>query len=305
MGFKRTRGHHISGTEWGADTAERYAKAKHGPDGALFLDPYFQKELQNVEGKRIIDVGAGAGPWAVLMAQNGAERVVALDYNFAMVEQAVKAAKDNLTSDVISLEQANAGAIPHPDQTFDMAISINVGCNLPELKAHFTEMYRVLKPGGEVVVTAPGSFDVLFTDGQTNPEQVKAQLEKIFKDTNIEPRKGLNKIEHVLRGTFIVQNGVPELVEKDTDLVPGQAIFRRIPGLTVPNYYHSPQEYLAVAQEAGFKVVSNAQPSFESEEEREEYNQSVPAEQRLGPEYVKSPPFATFVFKKPVEVETN
>ena len=61
-----------SRTDYGDQGIDTYAKTKHGPDGALFLDPFFIPHLLNLQGQVILDAGCGAGPWSIFAAKNGA-----------------------------------------------------------------------------------------------------------------------------------------------------------------------------------------------------------------------------------------
>ena len=60
-----TVGHTERGTLYGSESVAAYDRMRHGPDGALFLDPYFMPFLINIEGKTLLDAGCGAGPWSV------------------------------------------------------------------------------------------------------------------------------------------------------------------------------------------------------------------------------------------------
>src|SRR5579872_1850499 len=75
-----------SGTNYGKEGAEAYAFNRHGPDGSILLDPYFVPYLENLEGKRMLDAGCGAAPWAIYAANHGAE-VFGIDIQKGMIEQ--------------------------------------------------------------------------------------------------------------------------------------------------------------------------------------------------------------------------
>ena len=47
--------HTENGTEYGDKGVSMYTKSNHGPDGKIFLDPYFTKELTNLNNQRILD----------------------------------------------------------------------------------------------------------------------------------------------------------------------------------------------------------------------------------------------------------
>ena len=59
--------------------------------------------------------------------------------------------------------------MPYDDNTFDIALSIFVTCELPidTLSKHFKEIHRVLVPGGKALVLnlSKPAFQSLITDG--------------------------------------------------------------------------------------------------------------------------------------------
>lgn len=89
------------------DDAERFDAIYDEKKGAFsrFVDNYWrgvvQKRLElNVEklkpfaGKKILDVGCGSGRFCIAFAQNGAEKVVGVDFAQAMIELADKLANE-------------------------------------------------------------------------------------------------------------------------------------------------------------------------------------------------------------------
>jgi hypothetical protein len=73
----------------------------------------------------------------------------------------------------------------------------------------------------------------------------------------------------------------------------GDAIWRKIPGLAVPNFYHSEQAYEDAIKVAGLKLVHVDRAHFTSIAEWEQSGIS------LGQEYVTQHPFAVFHVSKP------
>jgi ubiquinone/menaquinone biosynthesis C-methylase UbiE len=106
------------------------------------------------EGETIIDLGSGAGFDSFLAAnatgKNG--RVIGIDMTPDMIEKAREnAEKDGYKN--VEFIQAEIEDIPLPDDTADIIIS-NCVINLsPEKKKVFSEAYRLLKPGGRVMVS--------------------------------------------------------------------------------------------------------------------------------------------------------
>lgn len=96
-------------------------------------------------GDRILDVAAGTGTSSAALQRNGA-RVVALDFSPGMVAEGQRKHKK------IEFIEGDAEQLPFGDNEFD-AVAISFGLrNVNDPKAALAEMYRVLKPGGRVVV---------------------------------------------------------------------------------------------------------------------------------------------------------
>lgn len=96
-------------------------------------------------GERILDVAAGTGTSSAALARSGAE-VIALDFSAGMVAEGRKKHKK------IEFVEGDAEKLPFPDNQFD-AVAISFGLrNVNEPKQALAEMFRVLKPGGRLVV---------------------------------------------------------------------------------------------------------------------------------------------------------
>jgi len=96
-------------------------------------------------GERILDIAAGTGTSSAALQKNGA-RVVAVDFSPGMVEEGRKRHKN------IEFIVADATKLPFGDNEFD-AVSISFGLrNIEDPKTALSEMYRVLKPGGRLVI---------------------------------------------------------------------------------------------------------------------------------------------------------
>ena len=102
-------------------------------------------------GARALDVACGTGDFAVELAQRvgpGGE-VVACDFSDQMLELArAKAAR----TPTIRVEWANALELPYADDEF-AAATVGFGArNFSDLERGLSEMARVVRPGGRVVV---------------------------------------------------------------------------------------------------------------------------------------------------------
>jgi ubiquinone/menaquinone biosynthesis C-methylase UbiE len=105
-------------------------------------------------GVRVLDVGAGSGALAIPAARTGAE-VVAVDIAPIMIERlATRSHAEEL--DNLDARVADGTALDLDDDSFDVAVSLNGVSVFPDLSRGLTEMARVTRPGGQVVVAAFG-----------------------------------------------------------------------------------------------------------------------------------------------------
>jgi len=134
-------------------------------------------------GARVLDVGAGACRYAYLFAHC---RYVAMDV--AMAAGAVR------RLDVI----ADIARLPLEDQAFDVVLCTEVIEHVPEPIHAIGEIARILRPGGEFLLTAPlgsGLHQVPFHYyGGFTPHWFKFFLPKLgFTGIHIEPNGGFFK----------------------------------------------------------------------------------------------------------------
>lgn len=105
-------------------------------------------------GKRFLDVAAGSGGLSIPAARLGAE-VLATDIAPGMIELlAVRAQAEGL--DKLEGRVMDGCVLDLPDDTFDVAASMNGVSLFPDLKSGLAELVRVTKPGGRVALIAFG-----------------------------------------------------------------------------------------------------------------------------------------------------
>jgi len=116
-------------------------------------------------GDAVLDCAAGTGDLTLLFhkAVRGRGRFVGSDFNADML--ALAATKSAEAGAAIEWLEQDAQALDFPDQSFDV-VSIAYGIrNVDEPERALAEMYRVLKPGGRLVVLEFGQPSVLLRPG--------------------------------------------------------------------------------------------------------------------------------------------
>lgn len=302
----------IQGTFYGEKMAHAYKVSRHGPDGKFWVDPYVHAFLTDTEGEKVLDAGCGAAPWSIYAAQHGAS-VWGIDIQSVMLDQAAKAIKESGLTQRIHLTKGDVAHLPYESNTFDKAISILVGCNLPNahitttengetyesgLSAHIQEIERTLRPGGRAMVCLPSGFGVVFTsdvDDASTQSKIQAALNMLQLSQDPERiTEVLSGLKDIHRATFAMRDNQLKLIENESELLEGEAIWRKIPGLVVPNYYHSEKSYENAFHAAGLKIEAVHKYSFKNEAERIDHNKNVAKSDALGKGYIGNHSFVIY-----------
>ncbi|MCS3406774.1 bifunctional demethylmenaquinone methyltransferase/2-methoxy-6-polyprenyl-1,4-benzoquinol methylase UbiE [Serratia sp. AKBS12] len=105
-------------------------------------------------GQRVLDLAGGTGDLAAKFSRMVGEQgqVVLADINESMLKMGREKLRDRGIVGNISYVQANAEALPFPDNYFD-CITISFGLrNVTDKDKALRSMFRVLKPGGRLLV---------------------------------------------------------------------------------------------------------------------------------------------------------
>lgn len=130
----------------------------------------------NISQATILDLGAGAGIVQQMNFRGYAARVCGVDLDPRVV--------DNPLLDEGKV--ANAGKIPYPESTFDLVFADNVLEHLPRPGDVFSEIERVLKPGGVFLFKTPNKWHYMPTIARSTPHRFHEFVNR---------RRGLNDVD--------------------------------------------------------------------------------------------------------------
>ncbi len=131
-----------------ADLLERVPESSAGSFAGV-ANPFSLGPLQ--PGEQVLDLGSGAGTDSLVAAQmvGPTGSVVGID----MTPEMVATARDSagaIGAENVEFLGGEAEELPFPDGSFDVVISNGVIDLIPDKEAVFSELYRVLRPGGRL-----------------------------------------------------------------------------------------------------------------------------------------------------------
>lgn len=100
-------------------------------------------------GEQVLEIGSGTGYFTRALAKTGAA-VTAIDSSKAMAAYAgQRAQREGVNADFLV---GDAAALPLPDASFDLVAGVTVLCFAAAPEKIIAETFRVLKPGGRMVI---------------------------------------------------------------------------------------------------------------------------------------------------------
>lgn len=107
------------------------------------------RNLKIDPGERVLEVGVGTGLCLPMYPPHC--RVTAIDLSAAMLNKAAqRVQEEGLTN--VTLERMDAGAMTFADSAFDLVIAAYVVTAVPDYRKLMSEMVRVSRPGGRLVM---------------------------------------------------------------------------------------------------------------------------------------------------------
>jgi len=161
-------------------------------------------------GMKVLDVGCGVGGPLMEIARFSGASVTGINNNDYQIMRGTKYVEKHHLQDIASFIKGDFLHMPVPDNSYDAVYSIEATCHAPSKVAIYSEIYRVLKPGGYFA-----AYEWCLTDNfdPNNPEHQEIKR-------NIEIGDGLPDID-TTRVTYeaLIKSGFEIVDEKDFDEV--------------------------------------------------------------------------------------
>jgi len=192
-----------------------------GPAGTADL----LEALDPQPGERVLDIGAGIGGPARWIAARSLCHVTGIELTREFCEAARALNEATGLTGNVTILHGNALAMPVPDAAFDRAYSHNVIMNIADKRGFHAEAFRVLKPGGLLVLFQGGTGpkgDPYYpapwatsaaTSFLSTPDDMRAHVEAAgfeilaFRDRTAEGLPGQQKIIDTLQAKGLPPKG--------------------------------------------------------------------------------------------------
>ena len=166
---------------------------------------YLALKMGIEENMRVLDVGCGVGGPAREIVKFTGANVIGLNNNDYQIERAAEYAKRDGLSSKLRFTKGDFMQMSFPDNSFDAVYAIEATVHAPDLEGVYSEIFRVLKPGGIF-----GVYEWLMTDAydNNNPEHRKIRL-------GIEQGNGISNMVKVSDGLRAFKNAGFEIIHSE------------------------------------------------------------------------------------------
>ena len=159
--------------------------------GNVVVNDLMREHLSIQEHDRILEIGSGTGRLINIMANSVDKGLIeGIDLSDTMVALAQKNNKKHIASGRVNIRQGDFGKTAYNDNSFDKICSANTIYFWPAPGDYIKKMYRILKPGGKLVLA--------FED--------EKQLEKRSLNSDVFRFYDLEEIKSLLSGNGFEKN---------------------------------------------------------------------------------------------------
>lgn len=107
------------------------------------------------KGDAVLDVGCGGGRTVSKLAAIASEgKVYGVDYSAESVAASKRTNAREIDAGRVEIRQGSVSQLPFSDDTFDLVTGVETHFWWPDLRGDMREVFRVLRPGGTLVLIA-------------------------------------------------------------------------------------------------------------------------------------------------------
>ena len=126
------------------------------------------RSLLSGDGGHLVDFGCGNGAQTLLFAGDF-DRVTGVDVSETYLEDFRREIVTRQLGGQVAAVATEGGPIPLPDGVADVVTSFTVLEHVPDEQAALSEMRRILRPAGKLIITVPNRWWIFETHGADLP----------------------------------------------------------------------------------------------------------------------------------------
>ncbi|KAM3421101.1 Sterol 24-C-methyltransferase [Cercospora zeina] len=165
----------------------RFSKGEAFKQAIARHEHYLALKMGLQENQKVLDVGCGVGGPAREICKFSGVNITGLNNNDYQIERATQYAKQEGLDHKLNYVKGDFMQMSFEDNTFDAVYAIEATVHAPSLEGIYSEIFRVLKPGGVF-----GVYEWLMTDAydNDNPRHREIRL-------GIEQGDGISNMEKI------------------------------------------------------------------------------------------------------------
>ncbi|TGO47781.1 hypothetical protein BOTNAR_0506g00010 [Botryotinia narcissicola] len=163
---------------------------------------YLAAKIGIKDGDKVLDVGCGVGGPAREIAKFTGAHITGLNNNDYQIERATRYAAKEGMSDQLKFVKGDFMQMSFPENSFDAVYAIEATVHAPSLEGVYSQIFKVLKPGGTF-----GVYEWLMTDNYDNENEHHREIR-----LGIEQGDGISNMVKISEGIAAIQAAGFELV---------------------------------------------------------------------------------------------
>ena len=163
---------HFSPRRPGESLIAAQRRHEHGVAERLRLGP----------GMKVADIGCGIGGPLVSIASLSGASITGININAHQISRGERMLRRKGLERTCQFMLANCADVPLEDEFFDAIYSFEAICHTPDKQSSYAELYRLLKPGGEIAIV-----DWALTDGFNQADSKHRRILDRIEEANATP----------------------------------------------------------------------------------------------------------------------